>query len=265
MPGEAGIRLGVFLGVLLAVFVAERVWARDVPRPLAWRRWPGNLALPVIGSILVRLVAPAGAVGAAFWADARGLGLLPALGVPGWVAVPVAILLLDLAIYLQHRVFHHVPALWRLHRMHHADPELDATTGLRFHPIEILLSLGIKVAIVVALGAPPVAVLAFEVLLNATSLFNHADIRIPPRLDVWLRRLVVTPDMHRTHHSEVRAETDSCFGFCLPWWDHLFGTYRAAPAAGLDGAVIGVPGWRAVREQRLDRLLLHPLAADPPK
>ncbi|MFC7691973.1 sterol desaturase family protein [Paeniroseomonas aquatica] len=190
---------------------------------------------------------------------------MPALGVPGWVAVPVAILLLDLAIYLQHRVFHHVPALWRLHRMHHADPELDATTGLRFHPIEILLSLGIKVAIVVALGAPPVAVLAFEVLLNATSLFNHADIRIPPRLDVWLRRLVVTPDMHRTHHSEVRAETDSCFGFCLPWWDHLFGTYRAAPAAGLDGAVIGVPGWRAVREQRLDRLLLHPLAADPPK
>ena len=265
MAGEAGIRLSVFLGVLLAMVLAERIWARGSPRPLGWRRWPGNLALPVISSILVRLAAPAGAVGAAFWAEAQGFGLLPALGVPAWVAVPLAVLLLDLAIYLQHRVFHHVPALWRLHRMHHADPELDATTGLRFHPVEILLSLGIKVAIVVALGAPPVAVLAFEVLLNATSLFNHADIRLSPRLDAWLRRLVVTPDMHRTHHSEVRAETDSCFSFCLPWWDHLFGTYRAAPAAGLDGAVIGVPGWRAAREQRLDRLLLHPLATDLPK
>ncbi len=265
MPGEAGIRLGVFLGVLVAMVLAERIWARGAPRPLGWRRWPGNLALPVIGSILVRLVAPAGAVGAAFWAETRGFGLLPTLGMPAWAAVPLAVLVLDLAIYLQHRVFHHIPVLWRLHRMHHADPELDATTGLRFHPVEILLSLGIKAAIVIALGAPPVAVLAFEVLLNATSLFNHADIRTSPRLDAWLRRLVVTPDMHRTHHSEVRAETDSCFGFCLPWWDHLFGTYRAAPAAGLDGAVIGVPGWRAAREQRLDRLLLHPLASDPPK
>ena len=258
MAGEAAIRLSAFLGVLFAMLMAERLVARGVPRPLGWRRWPSNLALPLIGSALIRLIAPAGAVGVALWAEARGLGLLPALGMPGWVAVPLAVLLLDLAIYWQHRVFHHVPLLWRLHRMHHADPELDATTGLRFHPVEILLSLGIKAAVVVALGAPAIAVLAFEILLNATSLFNHADIRIPQRVERWLRLIVVTPDMHRTHHSEVRAETDSCFGFCLPWWDHLFGSYRAAPAAGLDRAVIGVPGFRDSAEQRLDRLLLQP-------
>jgi sterol desaturase/sphingolipid hydroxylase (fatty acid hydroxylase superfamily) len=256
---EAGIRLAVFLGVLAAMLWAERQWARGVVRPIGWRRWPGNLSLPVIGAALVRLVAPAGAVGVALWAEAQGLGLLPMLGLPAWLAVPLAILALDLAIYAQHRVFHHVPLLWRLHRMHHADPELDATTGLRFHPLEILLSLGIKAVVVVALGAPAVAVLAFELLLNATSLFNHADIRLPRRVDAVLRRVLVTPDMHRTHHSEVPAETDSCFGFCLPWWDRLFGTYRAAPAAGLDGAVIGVPGFRAAGEQRLDRLLLQPL------
>jgi sterol desaturase/sphingolipid hydroxylase (fatty acid hydroxylase superfamily) len=264
MASEATIRLGVFLGMLAAMVLAERIWARGLARPLRWRRWPANLALPVIGSALLRLVAPAGAVGVAVWAEAQGLGLLPVLGAPFWLALPLAVLVLDLSIYWQHRVFHHVPVLWRLHRMHHADPELDATTGLRFHPVEILLSLGIKAAVVTALGAPPVAVLAFEVLLNATSLFNHADIRIPTRAERWLRRLVVTPDMHRTHHSEVQDETDSCFGFCLPWWDHLFASYRAAPAAGLDGAVTGVPGWRIAREQRLDRLLLQPLASAPP-
>ena len=253
---EAAIRLGGFLGVLLALLLAERLVPRVAVRPLGWRRWPANLAMPVIGTALVRLVAPAGAVGAAIWAEAQGIGLMR--GMPAWLAIPAAMLLLDLAIYAQHRVFHAVPALWRLHRMHHADPELDATTGLRFHPLEILASLGIKVALVVAMGAPPVAVLAFEVLLNATSLFNHADIRIPPRIEAWLRLLVVTPDMHRTHHAEDRRDTDSCFGFCLPWWDRLFGSYRAAPDGGLDGAVIGVPGLRAPAEQRLHRLLAQP-------
>jgi sterol desaturase/sphingolipid hydroxylase (fatty acid hydroxylase superfamily) len=259
LAAAATIRLAAFLGVLLAMLLAERLAASGVARPLAWRRWPSNLALPVLGSALVRLVAPAGAVGVALWAEGTGFGLLPMLGAPGWLAVPLAMLLLDLAIYAQHRLFHHVPLLWRLHRMHHADPELDATTGLRFHPGEILLSLAIKAGVVLALGAPAVAVLAFEVLLNATALFNHADLRIPPRIERWLRLVVVTPAMHRTHHSEVREETDSCFGFCLPWWDRLFGTYRAAPAAGLLGAVIGVPGLRAAAEQRLDRLLLQPL------
>lgn len=257
MTGEAAIRLGSFLGILLMLMLAERVVPRVAKRPLGWRRWPANLAMPAIGTLLVRLVAPAGAVGAAIWAEGQGIGLMR--GLPGWLAIPLAVLLLDLAIYAQHRVFHAVPALWRLHRMHHADPELDATTGLRFHPLEILASLAIKVALVVAMGAPAVAVLAFEVLLNATSLFNHADIRIPARFDRLLRLVVVTPDMHRTHHAEARVDTDSCFGFCLPWWDRLFGSYRAAPDGGLDAAVIGVPGLRAPAEQRLDRLLLQPL------
>ncbi len=259
LAAEPAIRLSAFLGVLAVLVLAERIFARGVARPLSWRRWPANLALPVIGSALVRLVAPAGAVGAALWAEAQGVGLFQFGGVPHWLAVLLSVVLLDLVIYLQHRVFHSVPALWRLHRMHHADPELDASTGLRFHPLEILLSLALKAAVVVALGAPAEAVLLFEVLLNATSMFNHADLRIPPRVDRWLRLVLVTPDMHRTHHSERREETDSCFGFCLPWWDRLFGTYIARPAAGLDAAIIGVPDFREAREQRLDRLLLQPL------
>jgi sterol desaturase/sphingolipid hydroxylase (fatty acid hydroxylase superfamily) len=172
--------------------------------------------------------------------------------------VPLAVVLLDLAIYAQHVVFHHVPALWRLHRMHHADTEFDATTGLRFHPLEILLSLGIKIAVVVALGAPAVAVLAFEILLNASSVFSHGNIALPRAVDAPLRGVLVTPDMHRVHHSVVRAETDSNYGFCLSWWDRLFGTYREAPEAGRDGVTIGLPAFRDPGEQRLDRLLTQP-------
>jgi sterol desaturase/sphingolipid hydroxylase (fatty acid hydroxylase superfamily) len=255
---ELAIRLGVFLGVLLALLALERLipWRRE--RPLGLRRWPGNIGLAVAGSLLVRAVVPAAAVGAALWAEGRGLGLLPALGLPGWVAIPLSVVLLDLLIYWQHRVTHAVPALWRLHRVHHADPELDATSALRFHPVEILLSMVLKMAAVVALGAPAIAVLAFEVLLNATAMFNHADISLPPRLERLLRLVLVTPEMHRTHHSEIRAETDSCYGFCLPWWDRVFASYRAAPAAG-EGVVIGVAGWRDPDQQRLDRLLLQPL------
>jgi sterol desaturase/sphingolipid hydroxylase (fatty acid hydroxylase superfamily) len=263
LAAEPLIRLAAFLGVLAALVLAERAFARGVPRPLSWRRWPANLALPAIGAVLVRLVAPAGAVGAAVWAGANGVGVFRALAVPAPLAFLLSVVLLDLLVYLQHVAFHRVPALWRLHRMHHADPELDATTGLRFHPMEILLSLALKAAGVVALGAPAEAVLVFEVLLNATSMFNHADLRLPPRLDRWLRLVLVTPDMHRTHHSELRAETDSCYGFCLPWWDRLFGTYVARPAAGLDRAVIGVPGLREAREQRLDRLLAQPFLHPP--
>jgi len=255
---EPTIRLGVFLGVLLAMLALERLIPWGHARPLGLRRWPGNIGLAVAGSLLVRAVVPAAAVGAAAWAEQRGLGLLPALGVPGWVAIPLSVVLLDLLIYWQHRVTHAVPLLWRLHRVHHADPELDATSALRFHPVEILLSMGLKMAAVVALGAPPLGVLGFEVLLNATAMFNHAAIRLPQRLEAALRLVLVTPDMHRTHHSEVRAETDSCYGFCLPWWDRIFGSYRAAPAAG-EAVVIGVAGWRAPAEQRIDRLLLQPL------
>jgi sterol desaturase/sphingolipid hydroxylase (fatty acid hydroxylase superfamily) len=265
MPAaEPVIRLCAFLGVLAALVLAERAFPRGVTRPLGWRRWPANLAMPAVGAVLVRLVAPAGAVGAALWAEGQGLGLFRLAGLPYAAALVASVLLLDLVVYLQHRVFHHLPVLWRLHRVHHADPELDASTGLRFHPVEILLSLALKAAVVVALGAPAEAVLAFEVLLNATSMFNHADLRIPPRVERWLRLVVVTPDMHRTHHSERREETDSCFGFCLPWWDRLFGTYLPAPAAGLDHAVIGVAAFRDASRQGLFRLLLQPLQPERP-
>ena len=261
MANEPLIRLGVFVCALGLLLLLERrlPWRRR--GPLGMRRWLPNFGLAALGSALVRLAMPAAAVGAAAWAEARGIGLLPVLGAPTWVAVPASMVALDLLIYWQHRWTHTVPALWRLHRVHHADPELDATTGLRFHPVEILLSMGLKMAAVVALGAPPVAVLAFEVLLNATSMFNHAAIRLPPRAEPWVRLVLVTPEMHRTHHSEVRAETGSCYGFCLPWWDRLFGSYRAAPAAG-EGVVIGVAGWRAPEQQRLDRLLLQPLRGE---
>src|SRR5215203_6020021 len=174
----------------------------------------------------------------------------------------LGVVLIDIAIYGQHVMFHAVPVLWRLHRMHHADLEFDVTTGVRFHPVEIVLSMIIKLAVVTALGAPALGVLAFEVLLNATSMFSHGNIALPPRLDRLLRLFVVTPDMHRVHHSIERRETDSNFGFNLPWWDRLFGTYRAAPAAGHDGMTIGISQFRDEKELRLDRMLLQPLRKD---
>jgi sterol desaturase/sphingolipid hydroxylase (fatty acid hydroxylase superfamily) len=174
--------------------------------------------------------------------------------------VVAAFLLLDLAIYLQHVLFHAVPALWRLHRMHHADLEFDVTTGIRFHPVEILLSMAIKITVIVGLGAPPLAVLLFELVLSGTALFNHANIRIPPRIDRLLRLFVVTPDMHRVHHSIIPAETNSNFGFNLPWWDRLLGTYRAAPRDGQQGMTIGIELFRTRRDLWIDRMLLQPFA-----
>lgn len=178
---------------------------------------------------------------------------------PAWVVFVVSVLALDLAIYLQHIMFHAVPALWRLHRMHHADLEFDVTTGLRFHPVEILLSMGIKLAVVAALGPPAVAVLVFEVLLNATAMFNHSNIRIPPAIDRVLRLIVVTPDMHRVHHSIHPRETNSNFGFNLPWWDRLLGTYRPQPREGHEKMTIGIEQFRTRRDLWLDRMLIQPL------
>ncbi len=262
MAAEPVIRLAAFAGVLLLCAAGEVLapWRR--PRLPRRARWPGNLGLVALDSLLLRVVFPTAAVGAALLAEAKGFGLLRWTGAPGWVAVPAGVALLDLAIYLQHRVFHAVPALWRLHRVHHADPEIDATTGLRFHPVEILLSMAIKIVAVMALGVPAVAVLAFEVLLNAGSLFSHANLALPRGLDAALRAVLVTPGMHRVHHSVVRAETDSNFGFCLSWWDRLFGTYRAAPAAGPDGVTIGLEQFRDPAELRLDRLLTQPFRED---
>ena len=227
-------------------------------------RWPSNLGILVVDAVLVRILIPTAAVGAALFAAGRGYGLINLAGLRLSIASLLGFLALDLAIYLQHVVFHKVPLLWRLHRMHHADLDVDVTTGVRFHPFEILISLAIKIAVVIALGIPAVAVVLFEVVLNASSMFNHSNVAMPSWLDRVLRFIVVTPDMHRVHHSVLRQETDSNFGFNLPWWDRLFGTYRAAPAAGHDAMTIGLPIFRDARELRLDRLLTQPFRNDRP-
>jgi sterol desaturase/sphingolipid hydroxylase (fatty acid hydroxylase superfamily) len=245
-----------------AIFAALALWEWFAPRRALTvgraPRWPGNLGILAIDVVAVRLVAPTAVVGVALIAAERGWGLFPALGLPAWAAIVFGVIALDLVIYTQHVVFHHVPVLWRLHRMHHADLDIDVTTGVRFHPLEILLSLAIKMAAVVALGVPALAVLIFEVLLNATSMFNHSNVALPPRLETIARWIVVTPQMHQVHHSIERQETDSNFGFNLPWWDRLFGTYRAKPAAGEQSMTIGLPIFRDVAELRIVRLLTQP-------
>ncbi len=259
---EPVVRLGAFAGCFLAMLLWEMAAPRRALKVGRIRRWPNNLGIVVLDTLLVRLVFPTAAVGIALLAEARGWGLFHSYGVPAWLAVVASVVLLDLAIYLQHVLFHAVPVLWRLHRMHHADLEFDATTGVRFHPIEILLSMSIKLSVVAALGTPAVAVLIFEVLLNATSMFNHGNVRLPARLDRALRWIVVTPEMHRVHHSVVARETNSNFGFNLPWWDRLLGTYRAQPQAGHECMTIGIEQFRDVGELRLDRLLTQPFRDD---
>ena len=241
---EPTVRLTAFCAVL-AVMAIWEVLAPRRSRPLARRRrWPANLGLVVLNSILIRLLFPAAAVGVALAAETQGWGLLQLYDVPTWIALVAGVVMLDLTIYLQHVMFHAVPALWRLHRMHHADLDVDVTTGARFHPVEIVLSMLIKFAVIAALGVPPLAVVLFEVLLSATSMFNHGNVRIPRALEPALRWLVVTPDMHRVHHSIERDETNSNFGFNLPVWDRLFGTYRAQPRAGHAAMTIGIPDLR---------------------
>lgn len=232
MSGAGGWRLGAFALVFLIMAGWELVepWRAGATRRS--RRWPTNFALAAIDAVLVRLVLPVGAIGVAWLAAQRGWGLLPLLPIPGWAAALLAVLALDLAIYGQHVAFHAVPWLWRLHRVHHADEHMDASTGVRFHPVEALLSLGWKIVAIVLLGASPSAVFVFELLLNLSSLFNHGNVSLPRWLEPLARWLVVTPGMHRVHHSCERAEHDSNFGFNLPWWDRLFGTYRAEAEAG---------------------------------
>src|SRR5215510_3601802 len=259
---EPFIRLGAFGAVFALMAAWELVGPRRRQAIGRGMRWPGNHGVVVVDTLLVRLVFPATAIGVALVAEAHGWGLFNTVALPAWIAVVSSVVLLDLAIYFQHVLFHAVPALWRLHRMHHADLEFDVTTGLRFHPFEILLSMMIKLAVVAALGAPALAVLIFEVLLNATSMFNHGNVRIPINLDRILRWFVVTPDMHRVHHSIVSREANSNFGFNLPWWDRLFGTYRAQPAAGHDAMTIGIEQFRDRRELRLDRMLLQPFRGE---
>ena len=262
LSNEPIIRLGFFLGVFALMAAWEFVAPRRRLGFSRWLRWPNNIGITAINTALVRVAFPTAAVAVALLGEARGWGLLNNVGFALWVKILVTVLALDFVIYLQHVLFHAVPALWRLHRMHHADLDFDVTTGARFHPVEILLSMVIKFAAVAALGAPAVAVLIFEVLLNATSMFNHGNVRLPTGIDRVLRWVVVTPDMHRVHHSVVPRETNSNFGFSAPWWDRLFGTYRAQPEAGHDAMTIGISQFRAPREQWLDRMLTQPLRDD---
>lgn len=259
LANEPTFRITVFIGI----FIVMAAWEQAVPRRARElsraTRWIGNLGVVVIATLLVRVAFPVVAVGLALLAAERGWGLLNVLELPGWIALLVSLLALDLAIYLQHVMFHAVPALWRLHRMHHADLEFDVTTGLRFHPAEMLLSMVIKLAVIAALGPPAIAVLVFEVLLNATAMFNHSNVRIPLGIDQMLRRLVVTPDMHRVHHSIHVNETNSNFGFNLPWWDQLLGTYQAQPRDGHQSMTIGIEQFRTRRDLRLDRMLMQPM------
>ena len=262
LANEPLVRLGFFLGilVLMAVWeVAAPRRCREIPRLL---RWTNNVALVLLDAALVRVAFPIVAVGLALLAAEQGWGLLNVMGASFLPALVVSFLVLDLAIYLQHVMFHAVPALWRVHRVHHADLEFDVTTGLRFHPVEILLSMGIKLGVVIALGPPAIAVLVFEVLLNGTSMFNHSNIRIPLRVDRILRWIVVTPDMHRVHHSIHEHEANSNFGFNLPWWDRLLGTYMPQPRDTHEGMIVGVDQFRTRRDLWIDRMLVQPLRGE---
>ncbi len=244
LANEPVVRLAFFFGVFALMALWELFWPRRVRALGRGSRWPNNIAVVVIDTIVLRLLFPTAAVGIALFAESRGLGLFNLLQWPHGLVVILGVVLLDLAIYLQHVMFHAIPAFWRLHRMHHADLDIDVTTGVRFHPIEIILSMLIKFGVILMLGPPAVSVLIFEVLLNATSMFNHSNAYIPVGVDRVLRLFVVTPDMHRVHHSVEDYETNSNFGFNLPWWDRLFGTYRDQPRAGHDGMTIGLDSFR---------------------
>lgn len=261
---ETALRLGCFVGLFVLLAALETAWPRRSRSLARAARWPANLGMSLASQLVVRLLVPLTAAALAIEAASRGWGLLNRVDLPAWLEIALAVLVLDFAIYWQHRLFHVVPALWRLHRMHHADVDLDVTTGVRFHPASILVSAAIKLAVVLLLGPAAVAVLLFEVLLNATSLFNHANLALPARLDRVLRLLVVTPDMHRVHHSLDDAERNCNFGFNFPWWDRLLGTYRAQPARGHDAMTLGLPAFRDAPEQRFFRLLGQPLRGEPP-
>lgn len=258
---EASVRITCFVVVIVACAIAEVVWPRKGRVLSRLSRWPGNLGITVIDTIAVRIIAPAAATGIAVWVNGHGIGLFNWMSIPYWLAVLASFLILDLVIYFQHRVSHVVPMFWRFHRMHHTDLDLDVTSGSRFHPCEILVSIGVKAVAIVILGAPVVSVLIFEVVLSSTAMFNHSSIRIPIPVDRWLRLITVTPDMHRVHHSIHSEETDSNFGFNVPWWDRIFKTYTAQPRDGHDNMQLGLKEFREPGASRLDRLLLQPFRA----
>jgi sterol desaturase/sphingolipid hydroxylase (fatty acid hydroxylase superfamily) len=263
ITSEIGVRLGAFVGVLAVMALWELLAPRREPAEHKPVRWASNLGLVLLNSLVLRMFVPLGAVGVALAVQSAGWGLFNAIELPVALEVVLAVIALYFAIYVQHVLFHAVPALWRLHMVHHADLDIDVTTGLRFHTIEVLLSFGIKCAAIVVLGASPLAVLAFEVLLNATSMFNHSNVRMPWWFDRIVRLLVVTPDMHRVHHSAIKRETNSNFGFNLPWWDFLLGTYRDQPERGHAQMEIGLSHIRDARATQLPWMLVLPFFGRP--
>ncbi len=258
MRPEIGIRITVFVAVLAIIGLWEVLSPRQPLNDSKTRRWFSNLSLVVISTFLIRLALPVLPVGAAVFAQERNIGLMQSLTLPSWLTFGLALLLLDFIIYLQHLMFHYLPLLWRLHRVHHTDLDLDVTTGIRFHPIEILISAGLKITTVILFGLPIAAVIFYEIIMNAASMFNHGNIFIPSGIDWILRLFLVTPDMHRVHHSVVVKETNSNFGNTFSWWDRLLGTYRYQPAAGYQNMMIGLKEFRDASLLRLPRLLILP-------
>lgn len=263
MTNESAVRLTAFFGILVGMALLEARFPRRERTVSRLVRWPSNIGIVFLNTIILRIIFPTAAVGVALFVEEKQWGILQIVDLPLWLTIVVAVVALDLIIYLQHVMVHAVPALWRLHRMHHSDVDIDVTTGARFHPVEIVLSMVIKFASVVALGAPAIAVIVFEVILNGTSMFNHSNVKLPRALDRVLRLFLVTPDMHRVHHSINPEEANCNFGFNLPWWDRLMETYRDQPRDGHEGMTIGLDRFRDPRDQWLDRLVIQPVLGEP--
>lgn len=258
MQNEIVLRLAFFFGVLMIVALAERLLPKRRLKIKRTTRWTRNLSIIIIDSVVVRVLVPFTAATIAIYAEQQHIGLFNALSMPFILSVIVSVILLDLLIYTQHVAFHYIPLFWRLHKVHHIDQEIDVTTGLRFHPVEIILSTLIKCGAVLLLGVPFTAVVIFEILLNATAMFNHGNISLPAKLDKYLRLIMVTPDMHRVHHSVIVKETNSNFGFNMPWWDRLFNTYRAQPEHGHINMEIGLKEYSDISKTGLTAMLAIP-------
>jgi len=256
---ESVIRLGFFVGAFALLAVWEWLAPRRTLQTSKPIRWANNVALAALNIFMVRVLFPLAAVGLAVFVNERGTGLLNMFAVPYALAIVASLAAFDLAVYLIHLAFHTAPVLWRMHRVHHTDVDVDVATGVRFHPVQMVLSTLVKFAVILVLGPPVLAVVLFETVFHALLLFNHTNVRISPAVDRVLRWFIVTPDMHRVHHSVHLSEANSNFGFALPWWDRLFGTYRAEPAGGHKRMALGTELFRAPQDCRLDRMLLNPV------
>lgn len=259
IANESNVRLVFFVVIFSVVIAWELAAPRRVLTQSRFVRWYSNIGIVILNTVLVRILIPLVPVALAVIAEKRGWGAFNLVEIPQWLAILISVVVLDLIIYFQHVIFHAVPALWRLHRMHHSDLDFDVTTGARFHPGEIIISIFVKLGAIIAIGPPAVAVIIFEILLNGTSMFNHGNIRLSIKIDRILRWFVVTPDMHRVHHSNIRVETNSNFGFSLPYWDRLFGTYRDCPHLGHEVMTIGLDTFRDAEDLHLHKILLQPL------